>query len=89
MKGQLIHESVLRPDTPKRPIKARLPNGLVWDADDLKKNLCLEPDPYISAEALLNKLTAGALTPIDRGVLTTLISSGAHALPILSSATVY
>jgi hypothetical protein len=78
MNGQLIHESVLRPKPPTRAIKARLPKGLIWDADDLEKKMCLEPDPYISAETLLKKLTTGALAPGDRGVLTTLSSSGTH-----------
>jgi hypothetical protein len=89
MRGQLIHESVLRPDPPHRPIKACLPDGLSWNADDLEKNLCLEPDPYISAETLLSKLTTGALSPGDRGVLVTLSSSGTHPLSVLLIATLY
>jgi hypothetical protein len=76
MNGQLIHESVLRPDPPKRPIKARLPDGLIWDVDNLEKNSRLEPDPYISVGTLLDKLTTGVLSQGDRGVLTTLLSSG-------------
>jgi hypothetical protein len=89
MPGQLIHESVLHPRPPEHGIKARLPDGWVWDTDKLRENFCLEPDPYISAGVLLEKLTAGALDQGDRGVLITLSSSGTHPLPVFSTGTVH
>jgi hypothetical protein len=86
MRGQLIHESVLSSDLTQRMPKALLPYGWNWDVEYLRKNKRLEPDPYISAESLLSKLTTAVLNEVDRGVLTTLSSSGKHP-PSVSSMT--
>jgi hypothetical protein len=89
MKGQLIHESVLIQDLPEPLPKARLPSGWQWNVNNLRENKCLEPDPYISVGGLLDKLNSTeVLLPGDRGVLTTLLSSGTRPLLVLSIATV-
>jgi hypothetical protein len=74
MDNQLIHQSVFNPADVRLTPRARLPEALEWDAQKL--NSRIEHDPYVSAETLINKLTSGSWSDIDRSVLATLTSSG-------------
>jgi hypothetical protein len=74
MKGQLIHESVL-PMIPSSTPRARLPDALQWSTGDLKSHV--ERDPYMAGKVLIDKLSAEGLSDIERGILKTLVSSGA------------
>jgi hypothetical protein len=74
MRGQLIHESVLPVISSSTP-RARLPDTIQWCTGDLNSHV--ERDPYMAGKTLIDKLSAGGLSDIERGILKTLVSSGA------------